>query len=67
MLSALDRSVRPARKLFCRMWIAHVICSGRDCTEDLEVVIEDLEELDSVACTCGHGYVLLSVSAVDLV
>jgi hypothetical protein len=48
------------------MWIAHVICSGRDCTEELEVVIDDLAELDRVACTCSHGFVLLSISDVEL-
>ena len=43
------------------------MCSGRDCTEELEVVIDDLDKLDHVACHCGHGFVLLSVSDVELV
>ena len=49
------------------MWIAHIICSGRDCTEEREVVIDDLSELDLVGCTCGHGFVLLSVCEIELV
>jgi hypothetical protein len=49
------------------VWIAHVICSGRDCDEELEVVIAELEELDRLGCDCGHGFVLLSISEVELV
>ena len=49
------------------VWVAHIICSGRDCTEEREVVIDDLAELDRVGCTCGHGFVLLSVSEIELV
>jgi hypothetical protein len=49
------------------MWIAHILCSGRDCTEEREVVVGDLDELDRIGCTCGHGFVLLTVSAVELV
>ena len=67
MLSAPGVSVRAARNPARAMWIAHVICSGRDCTEEREVVINDLDELDRVGCTCGHGFVLLSVAAVELV
>jgi hypothetical protein len=49
------------------MWLAHVICSGRDCTEELEIVVEDLAELDRLNCDCGWGFALLSLSEVSLV
>jgi hypothetical protein len=67
MLSAQSLSVRAARKRGSPMWMAHIICSGRGCTEEREVVIDELEELDRIGCTCGHGFVLLSISAVELV
>jgi hypothetical protein len=65
MLSASELSVRAARKPR-RMWIAHMICSGRDCTEEYEAIIDDLDELDRFGCTCGHAYTLLTVSEVEL-
>lgn len=49
------------------MWMAHVICSGRDCTEELEVVISDLDELERLNCECGYGMMLLTLSEVELV
>ena len=49
------------------MWVAHVICSARDCYEELEIVAEDLEEIERVGCDCGHGFVVLSISEVELV
>jgi hypothetical protein len=48
------------------MWIAHIICSGRDCTEEREVVIDELDDLDRIGCTCGHAFVLLSISEVEV-
>jgi hypothetical protein len=48
------------------MWIAHLLCSGPDCTEEVEVVIDDLDELDRVGCSCGHTFLLLTVSDVEL-
>lgn len=49
------------------MWLAHVICSGAECPEELEVVIDDLSELDRLNCDCGYGFALLSLSEVELV
>ena len=49
------------------MLLAHVICSGRECTEELEVIVDSLDELDHVNCDCGYGFILLSVSEVDIV
>lgn len=66
MVSTRRVSVRPARNPRA-IWLAHIICSGRDCLEELEVVIAELDELDRLGCDCGHGFVLLSISEVELV
>ena len=47
--------------------MAHLLCSGRECTEEIEVVVDDLSELDRIGCSCGHEFVLLSVCEVELV
>ena len=44
------------------MLLARIICSDWECTEELEVRVEDLDELENYACDCGHGFVLLTVS-----
>jgi hypothetical protein len=49
------------------MWLVHVICSGPDCAEELEVVAESVEELDHLNCECGYGFTVLSVAEVELV
>ena len=49
------------------MWIAHVICSGADCTEELELVIDSLDELDRINCECGYGFAVVSVAEASLV
>ena len=49
------------------MWLAHMICSGLDCVEELEVVVADLDELDRFNCGCGYGFALLGLAEVELV
>jgi hypothetical protein len=49
------------------MWILHLICSDDDCTEEIELVVAELEEAERVGCTCGHSFVLASVSEGELV
>ena len=49
------------------MWLAHVICSGPDCTEELELVLESLDELERINCECGYGLSVLSISEAELV
>jgi hypothetical protein len=49
------------------MWLAHVVCSANDCYEELEIVTDDLAEIDRIGCDCGHGFLLLSISEVELV
>jgi hypothetical protein len=44
------------------VFLAQIICSDPVCTEELEVTIENLDELDGFLCDCGHGFVLLTVS-----
>ena len=34
-------------------------CSA--CPEEMEVVVEELDDVDSLACECGYGYVILGV------
>ena len=64
MLSA--RSIRGPRHAF-GMYLARIVCSHGECTEERELLVESLEELDEGACPCGYGFVLLSVSEVELV
>ena len=44
------------------MLLARIICSDRDCTEEIEVTVERLDELDGFVCECGHGFVLAEVA-----
>jgi hypothetical protein len=44
------------------MWLVHVICSGPECDEELEVVAETIDELDRLNCDCGYGFAVLSVA-----
>ena len=44
------------------MLLATIICSDPECTEEVEIAVELLDELDGLSCECGYGYVLLSVS-----
>lgn len=42
------------------MWQVTVLCSG--CTEETEVVVGDLDDLEGEVCPCGYSYVVLSVA-----
>ena len=44
------------------MFIARIVCSDAACTEELEVMVERLDDLERYLCDCGHGFVLLTVS-----
>ena len=48
------------------MWIARIACSGAECDEEIDVVVEDLDELDRLACRCGYGVVVISVGEAEL-
>jgi hypothetical protein len=43
------------------MLIARIVCSDPRCTEELEVAIDELDELDGFVCECGFGFVLTEV------
>jgi hypothetical protein len=47
------------------MLLIRVGCSG--CPEDDEVVVATIDEVDSLWCECGYGYLILSVSEAVLV
>ena len=49
------------------MWVVHLICSDDDCTDELELVLEHVDDVERVGCTCGHAFILASVSEVELV
>jgi hypothetical protein len=48
------------------MWIAHVICSGQECVEQLEIVVDTLDELERLNCECGYGFEVLSIAEAEL-
>ncbi|HWC08851.1 MAG TPA: hypothetical protein VG458_07345 [Solirubrobacterales bacterium] len=45
------------------MWQIAVLCSS--CTEEAEILIEDLDDLDREVCECGYSFVVLSVAAFE--
>jgi hypothetical protein len=47
--------------------VAALICSDAACGEEREAFVDALEELEGYLCECGHGFVLLRVSEVELV
>ena len=46
------------------MLLARIVCSDPECTEELEVAVERLDQLDGFVCECGHGFVLIDVSSL---
>lgn len=40
-----------------------VVCSS--CTEETDVVVEDLEAVEREACPCGYSYVVVSVAEFE--
>jgi hypothetical protein len=45
------------------MWQVTVFCSG--CAEETEVVVQDLDDVEREACSCGCSYVVLSVASFE--
>jgi hypothetical protein len=45
------------------MWQVTVFCSG--CTEESELVVENLDHVDREACECGYSFVVLSVASFE--
>jgi hypothetical protein len=47
------------------MWQVAVLCSG--CAEETEVVVENLDDVEREACSCGYSFVVLSVASFESV
>jgi len=45
------------------MLLVRVICSDRECVEDREIVVENLDDVEISLCDCGHGFVVVTVAA----
>jgi hypothetical protein len=45
------------------MWQVTVICS--DCSEEAEVVVKSLDDVEREVCECGYGFVTLSVAGFE--
>jgi hypothetical protein len=46
------------------MFLVRIDCSDPECTEEREALVESLDEVETIACDCGHGFVVVSVSEV---
>jgi len=49
------------------VFLVRIICSDRDCAEEIDALVEDLDELDGLVCDCGYGTLTLAVAEVELV
>jgi hypothetical protein len=50
------------------MLLVRMICSGRECLEEIEAVVADLGEVETLAaCECGHGWLITAVAEIELV
>lgn len=47
------------------MWIVNIVCSDSHCAKQWEVIVSDLDELERIACDCGHSGVTLTVASVE--
>ncbi len=45
------------------MWQIRVVCSA--CSEESEVVVAEVDDVDREACPCGYSYVVLAVSGFE--
>lgn len=44
------------------MWMVQLVCSDPECAEERELVVTELDEVDTAACDCGCCLVVLSVA-----
>lgn len=49
------------------MWLARMVCSGLDCSEEIEAIVTELDELDRFGCPCARTLVVMAISEVELV
>ena len=46
------------------MLLPRIVCSDPGCDEEKEVAVEFIDQLNGLVCECGHGFELVSVSAL---
>jgi hypothetical protein len=44
------------------MFLIQIVCSDPECTEEREIAVEDLAEVEEMACECSHVFVVITVS-----
>ncbi len=48
------------------MWVIDVVCSDPECgEEELQIWTDDLDEVEAVACACGHATIALRVAVYE--
>jgi hypothetical protein len=47
------------------MLLVTVVCSDPECTEEREIAVGDLDEIENHVCDCSHGFVVVTVSELD--
>lgn len=45
------------------MWQVSVVCSS--CSEETEILVEDLDDVGREVCECGYSFVVLSVAGFE--
>ena len=45
------------------MWRIAVLCSA--CAEEYEVTVENLDDVEREACSCGYSLIVLSVAGFE--
>lgn len=44
------------------VWEVHVSCSSPGCTEEWDIWVDDLDDVDREVCSCGHNAVVAAVA-----
>jgi hypothetical protein len=47
------------------MFLVTIVCSDPECTEEREIAVDELDEVEGELCECGHGFVVVSVSELN--
>ena len=42
-----------------------VFCSDPRCEEELTFWVDDLDEVEAIACECGHGFVTVRIEGFE--
>jgi hypothetical protein len=46
------------------VFLVTITCSDPACTEEREIAVQALDEVDELPCDCGFGFILISVSGL---